>query len=498
MKVLLVSPLYPDTFWSGKHALKYTAIKALIPPMGLLTVAAMLPPEWDERLVDMNVEPLMAEHLDWADMVFISAMTIQAESAAEVIRRCQAHGKLVVAGGPHFSTEEKSVPGVDHVLLGEVEETLPLFVSDLAQGRAKEVYRPQGLPDITRTPPPLWHLLNLADYRTMPVQFSRGCPFDCEFCQVTALFGRKPRFKTNEQVLTELERLYKAGWRGLVFFVDDNLIGHKKKAKALLRRLAEWQIERGRPFVLMTQASVDMVDDPDLLDLMARAGFRYVFLGLETPAAASLKECDKRQNQNRDLVAAVKTIHAQGIEVMGGFIIGFDADPPTIFDDQVRFIEEAAIPTAMVGLLSVPPGTRLHARMKKEGRLRGMPSGDNMDLEALNFEPIMGRAPLIAGYKEVLKRLYEPEAYYRRVAAFLDQYRPNPHLPSQKPSGDEVKAFFKILWLLGFQKPGRRAFWRFLARVIARHLALFPDAVNLAISGHHYWTVSRRVIAQTG
>ncbi|MFH1034405.1 MAG: B12-binding domain-containing radical SAM protein [Pseudomonadota bacterium] len=498
MKALLVYPGYPDTFWSFRYALRFVRPKAAFPPLGLLTVAAMLPGQWDKKVVDLNVEPLRDEHLRWADLVFISAMVVQRASTQEVLERCQALGRPVVGGGPLFTHLRRELKGVEHVIAGEAEANLPAFLADLAAGRPKALYQGQGFPDLATTPIPSWELIDLANYRSMSVQFSRGCPFDCDFCDVVALFGRKPRLKTPEQVLAELQGLYRLGWRGTVMMVDDNFIGHQARTKALLARVKQWQDQRQRPFAFLTQASVNLADDPEMLTLMAGANFTEVFLGLETPAAASLQECHKRQNQGRDLLEAVRTIQGYGLEVMGGFIVGFDADPPTIFRDQVRFIKEAAIPTAMVGLLSLMPGTRLWERMAGQDRLLGLPTGDNaMDERALNFLPKMGVASLLEGYRYILDRLYEPRAYYRRVLTFLRrrgtalQRRVRPR---RRFSRADLAAGARILWRLGFLDRSRLSFWGFLARVGLRRPAGIAEAMGFAATGYHLRMVTRRFL----
>jgi radical SAM superfamily enzyme YgiQ (UPF0313 family) len=494
MNTLLVYPAYRDTFWSFRHALTFITAKAAFPPLGLLTVAAMLPAEWIKRLVDMNVEPLSEEHADWADIVFLSAMAVQSRSFDEAVRFFRERGVRVVAGGPHVSHRHAHIRAVDHMVAGEAEEVLPRVIEDLAQNRARPLYPAERFPDLARTPVPLWDLLDLDNYTSMGVQLSRGCPFECDFCDVVTLFGRRPRYKEIPQLMTELDDLYHAGWRGNVMFVDDNFIGNRKKAKDLLLTLVQWQADKGYPFFFVTQASINLADDAELLSLMAQADFKQVFVGIETPSQKSLSECNKKQNLNRDIVSAVKTIQSYGLEVMGGFIVGFDADPPSIFEDQVRLIEEAAIPNAMVGLLSVMEGTRLWDRMRKEGRLLGFPTGDNiMSLEALNFEPKMGRETLITGYQNVLERLYESRAFYGRVLRFFKIHRPNSNAPRRRPTGREVAAFFRILWGLGFKDPNRLEFWRFLTAVIVRRYD-FAMAVNFAAYGYHFRVINRRFL----
>jgi len=339
MKILLVYPQYPDTFWSFKHALKFVSKKAAFPPLGLLTVAAMLPGEWEKKLVDMNVTRLTDDDIKWADYVFISAMVVQQNSVKEVITRCKGLNTRIVAGGPLFTTGYEDFDRVDHFVLGEAEVTLPLFLEDLEKGRARHVYASDTRPEISKTPIPLWSLINMKVYSSMNVQYSRGCPFNCEFCDIILLNGHKPRTKDREQLLAELEELYRRGWRDSVFIVDDNFIGNKKKLKLeILPAIIEWRKGKKYPFPLFTESSINLADDEELMKLMVAAGFNTVFIGIETPNEESLVECAKLQNQNRDLVASVKKIQNYGMEVQGGFIVGFDSDPPNIFKDQINFI----------------------------------------------------------------------------------------------------------------------------------------------------------------
>jgi len=498
VNVLLVYPAYPSTFWSFKHALRFVRAKAAYPPLGLLTVAAMLPDQWPARVVDLNVDPLTDLDLDWADLVLISAMMIQKESADAVVDRCRAKGVRTVAGGPLYTHLHQEIQGVDHLIVGEAEEIMPVFLEDLARGEAQPVYQAGGHPNLGSSPAPRWDLVEPRNYRSMSVQFSRGCPFDCEFCDIVKLFGRKPRLKSPAQVLLELDNLHRLGWQGNLMIVDDNFIGQKAKTKELLREIIAWQRSHHQPFNFITQASVNLADDPELLSLMAQANFDQVFLGIETPAPDSLRECHKHQNRNRDLVAAVKTIQSYGLEVMGGFIVGFDADSPSIFKDQINFIQRSGIPTAMIGLLSVIPGTRLHERVKKEGRLLGLPTGDSiMDLGGLNFIPKMGREQLIAGYRQVLSRLYEPRAYYRRVRDFLKQSGKIkvPRLPFHRPiSRADLAAALRVLWRLGIRARGRRAFWRFLTMISLTRPAKLPQAMNLAATGYHLRLTANRFV----
>jgi radical SAM superfamily enzyme YgiQ (UPF0313 family) len=489
MKALLIYPESPETFWTLQHAIKFLGVKACSPPLALLTVAAMLPRDWAKKLVDLNVEPLTDEHLAWADMAFISALTIQSKSADAVIRLCRAAGVKVCAGGVHFSTPEAPFEVVDHLFIGEAEETLPVFLADLAQGKALPEYRASRFPDLSCSPVPAWDLLDPSKYANMLLQVCRGCPHDCEFCQVIAQYGRYPRYKSSDQILAELQGIHDVGWRGVLTFADDNFICHHGKAKNILRAVGRWQAEHGYPMLFVAQASIELVDDPEILELMAQAGFVGLFLGIETPEPASLKECNKHQNLNRDLVAAVRTIQAHGMEVIGGFIVGFDSDTPNVFAHQADFIEEAAIPTAMVNLLAAAPGSRLFTRLESEGRLvaDGVGDGDTaMNAGSLNFIPKMGREALLDGYKALLGRLFAHEPYYQRVLTFLKHHRPNPHIPVRLPTNRDVIAMGKIIFALGVKEPGRRAFWSFLGRLVLHHLQQFPIGITLAASGYHF------------
>ena len=363
MNVLLIYPKFPDTFWSFNYALNFIRKKAAYPPLGLLTVAAMLPDEFQRRLVDVNVNGLTDDDLSWADIAFIGAMAVQRDSAKQIISRCKAMGLKVVAGGPLFTAEPDAFEEVDHRVLDEAELTLPSFLEDLKNGHLKKNYRASGFCDLHHTPSPVWDLIDMKNYASMSIQFSRGCPFNCDFCNVTVLFGHKPRLKSAQQVIAELDRLYDAGWRSNIFFVDDNFIGNKRYLKTrLLPALIEWRQDK-KGCVFFTEASINLADDADLLDLMVKAGFDSVFIGIESPNDASLTECQKIQNKNRDLINDVKIIQRAGLQVQGGFIVGFDSDTTSTFQQMIDFIQNSGIVTAMVGLLQAPPGTRLFDRL---------------------------------------------------------------------------------------------------------------------------------------
>lgn len=440
MKTLLIYPEFPDTFWSFKHALKFIHKKAAFPPLGLLTLGAMLPKEWSTRLIDLNVKPVTEKDLAWADAAFISAMSVQRDSAHQIIARCKAGGLKVVAGGPLFTSEYEKFDQVDHFVLNEAELTLPLFLADLERGFAKPVYKTSEFSDITATPAPLWELADMKRYAAMNIQFSRGCPFDCDFCNVTVLFGHRPRIKSSGQVIAELDTLYGLGWRGQVFFVDDNFIGNKRYLKTqLLPALVEWRKDK-KGIRFNTEASVNLADDRQLMEMMVQAGFDTVFIGIETPDEESLAECNKKQNKNRDLIESVKRIQRAGLQVQGGFIVGFDSDTQSIFQRQIDFIQKSGIVTAMVGLLQAPVGTRLYERLKQEGRLLGNTSGDNVD-GTTNIITRMDLDTLREGYRNIMLHIYSRKHYYRRVKTFLREYKaPKIKIPLDYQS---ILAFFR-------------------------------------------------------
>jgi radical SAM superfamily enzyme YgiQ (UPF0313 family) len=484
MRVLLVYPEFPDTYWSFRHALSFDGKRSAFPPLGLLTVSAMLPGTWERRLVDMNVRPLKASDVEWADMVFASAMIIQKESLRHVVEMSKARGKRVVVGGPYVSTSAEEMPDADHIFVGEAETTLPEFLSDLERGETKRFYRADARPALNLTPVPDFRLAELDRYRAMPVQYSRGCPFSCEFCDIIEIYGRVPRTKSNEQVLAELDALRELGWRGLVFIVDDNFIGNKRNVRKLLPALVEWSERHGRPFSFITEASVNLAEDDALLELMRRANFRRVFLGIETPVEESLKEAQKGQNTRRDLLESVRKIQSYGMEVMAGFIVGFDNDPEDIFERQIEFIRESAIPLAMVGLLTALPDTQLWRRLKREGRLLRESSGNNTE-GSLNFVPRMDAAHLVEGYREILRTIYSPAEYYQRALDCLSRLTEGPEPRRSSLLGDAA-AFARIVLALGVRDRERAEFWRYLRRAIVSHRRNFAHAVTLAAMGYHF------------
>ena len=493
MNILLVYPHYPDTFWSFRYALNFIGKKASFPPLGLLTVAAMLPGAWNKRLIDLNVRSLTESDLRWANFVFISAMDIQRKSAQEIIARCRLLGVKSVAGGPLFTSCPEDFPEVDHLVLGEAECTLPRFLDDLEKGTAQRLYVDEQKADLLDTPAPLWDLIDTRNYAAMNIQYSRGCPFDCEFCDITAMFGHKPRTKELPQLIAELDSLRTHGWVGAVFIVDDNFIGDRGKLKReVLPGLIDWMEQNGRPFYFYTEASIDLAGDARLMELMVRAGFQEVFIGIETPCEECLLEAGKVQNRNRDLLAAVRSIQHSGLQVHGGFIVGFDSDPPSIFDMQIRFIQESGIVTAMVGLLSALRGTRLYKRLEKEGRLLGTTTGNNTD-GTLNFTPRMEKKTLIRGYQAILDTIYAPRNYYQRVMRLFEAYRPL-QLGKFHLQPGYIGALFKAILFLGVLGRERLYFWKLFFWSLFRKPRLFPLAITYAIYGFHFRKVAEQII----
>lgn len=488
MNILLVYPEFPDTFWSFKHALRFVHKRASSPPLGLVTIAAMLPATWQRRLIDLNVRPLKDSDLKWADMVLISAMVVQRESTHEVIHRCKAARKTIVAGGPLFTGEYEEFPEVDHFILNEGEITLPPFLRDWNEGKAEHIYRTEDYADLAQTPVPQWNLIDLRCYDSLSIQYSRGCPFNCDFCNITAMLGHHPRTKSADQIIAELDAMYTLGWRRNIFFVDDNFIGNKRQLKEeVLPALIEWRKGKvGCNF--LTEASINLADDEELMALMTAAGFVSVFVGIETPDEESLTECHKSQNKNRDLIASVKRLQQRGLQVMGGFIVGFDSDTPSIFHRQIEFIQKSGIVTAMVGLLQAPYGTQLYDRLEKEGRLVKEMSGNNAD-GSTNIVPMMNADLLNEGYREIIRDIYSPKLFYERVRTFLTEYNPpkvTVHIEAQ-----EVAALFRSIWRLGIMGKARREYWRLFFWALFKQPSKFSLAITFTIYGFHFQQVSR-------
>jgi Fe-S oxidoreductase len=491
MKILLVYPEFPDTYWSFRHALTFEGKQAAFPPLGLMTISAMLPDSWERRLVDMNVGELTAADIEWADMVFASAMIVQNESLEDVVRQARALGKPVVVGGPYVSTSSERMPDADHIFIGEAETTLPEFINDLELGIARKIYKADERPSLLNTPIPDFSIIDLEKYSAMNVQYSRGCPFQCEFCDIIEIYGRVPRTKSNPQMLAELDALKTAGWRGLVFIVDDNFIGNKKNVRLFMPDLIEWSRVNESPFSFITEASVNLAEDDALLQSMEDAGFRRVFLGIETPVEESLKEAQKGQNTRRDLLESVQKIQSYGMEVMAGFIVGFDNDPEDIFERQINFIQESAIPLAMVGLLTALPDTQLWRRLEKEGRLVEMASGNNTDC-TINFVPKMNHDRLVEGYKTILRTIYNPREYYQRALDCLSRFHQNRIEPRHATIIGDVKSLVRILFALGIRDSERRSFWKYCFDVIRFYPREIAHGLTLAAMGYHFRQITEK------
>ena len=478
--------------------LKFISKKAAVPPLGLITVSAMLPDDWEKRLVDLNIEKLRDKDLEWADYVFISAMYVQKKSVDEILERCKAYPLKVVAGGPLFTQEYQHYPQIDHFVLNEGEITLPLFLDDLQNRNGiRRVYRTTEFADLSRSPLPDYHLLKQGEYAFMSLQVSRGCPFACDFCEITTLLGHKVRMKSNEQVLNELDTLYRLNWRGSVSVVDDNLIGNKKVMKnELLPAMIDWMQAHDHPFKFSAQTSINLADDDGLLAQMRDAGFTSTFIGIETPVEESLQYCNKVQNENRNLLENVKQIQQAGLAVSGGFIVGFDSDTPSVFQRQIDFIQNSGIVSAMVGLLNAPKHTRLYQQLEKEKRLIPDPSGNNTD-STMNFIPKMDHAELLEGYHHIIQSIYMVKPYYRRIKEFLMNYRPV-KLGKGQLNFTSIRAFLKSVFVLGVFDSGRFEYWKFVAWTLIRKPNLFVNALTLAVYGYHYRTVYglRRVKGQ--
>lgn len=492
MNILLVYPEFPDTFWSFKHALKFVRKKASSPPLGLLTVAAMLPKTWSFKLIDLNTTNLSKEDIAWADYVFLSGMVVQRDSARQVIRTCTDAGVPIVAGGPLFSGEYEAHPEVAHFVLNEAEITLPLFLADLQSGRKPQhVYQTDQFPELDQTPMPRWDLVDFGQYATMDIQFSRGCPYDCEFCNITALLGRRPRTKSAKQLVAELDYLASLGWQGSIFFVDDNFIGNKRLLKEeILPALIDWR-QGKKGFGFSTEVSINLADDTELMELMVAAGFQTVFVGIETVEDSSLEECNKFQNKGRNLIESVKRIQRAGMQVQGGFIVGFDNDPPSIFKKQIEFIQQSGIVSAMVGLLQAPYGTKLYKRLQDEGRIIPQMSGNNAD-GSTNIIPQMELDTLLAGYRQILKEIYSPKMYYERVITFLKEYQPS--TLRGRLTSEDILALLRSIYHLGLRGVERIQYWKLWFWVMFNKPRLFPQAITFAIYGYHFRQVSEQAI----
>jgi len=495
MNALLIYPEFPETYWSFKHALKFVGKRAAQPPLGLMTVAALLPKHWNKRLVDINVERLRDRDLDWADVALISAMHIQKDALLATLERCRAIGLRTVVGGPIASSLSPEEINADHLVIGEAESLVAALAQDLEQGTAKSVYQAAERPDLETSPLPDLSVIKMKRYSTMTVQYSRGCPFNCEFCDIIEIYGRRPRTKAVRQVILELDQLHAAGWREAVFIVDDNFIGSKARAKELCVALAKWRQQHRTAFDFVTEASLNLADDPELMQLMKDAGFVSVFLGIETPDEPGLIASNKLQNTRRSLLDSVALIQSYGMQVMGGFILGFDTDREDIFDRMTEFIQKSGIPVAMVGLLQAMPGTQLFRRLWREGRILHTDAGDNTSI-SLNFLPRMNAAKLVEGYRSVLKQIYSYEAYYDRVKLYLSRIQPTSgerRFKQRWITRANARALVTSIIRQGVFGSQRWSYWKFLATAATRYRHSFGTAMTLAVMGYHFQVITRKL-----
>lgn len=494
MKVLFIYPKYPDSFWTFDFGLKIIKRKAAYTPLGLLTVAAMMPEEWEKKLIDMNVRPLEEEDIIWADIVMISAVLIQKESVHLVVKRLKQAGKKIIAGGPLFNYYHKDYPEIDHFVLGELELLLPRFIKDIENDCIKNYYEAEEKPELSLTPPPAWELINIFDYASMSIQYSRGCPYDCDFCDIMLLYGKKPRTKSSEQFLGELTKLYNLGWRGSVFVVDDNFLCNRRKVKILLKDLIQWQKEHNYPFYFVTQASIDIADDEELLTLLRESFFTYVFIGFESTDIDCLKECGKYNNTMRNYREVVETVHKHGMQAVGGFIIGFDNDKKDIFQQLIDIIQKTGLTQAIIGFLNAVPNTKLWLRLKKEGRLLEDLTGTSTD-GTINFRPIMDLKKLRQGYCRVIETIYTRANYYKRMDEFLKDY--NPH-PQSTASFNVIGALFRTIWYVGVVSPSRKYFWKLVFKTMFKKFKALPEILHMTVAGEHFMSFAKDVVAKVG
>ena len=488
MRVLLVYPRFPKSFWSFEEAIALVGRKAFLPPLGLITVAAILPQEWEFKLVDCNVREVTTDEWEWADLVILSAMIVQKEDFNTQIQTAKQYGKPVAVGGPYATAlpHEAEATGADYLVLDEGEITLPMFVEALERGETSGKFRADEKPDVTQTPIPRYDLLELEAYDNMSAQFSRGCPFQCEFCDIIVLYGRKPRTKTPAQLIAELDRLYELGWRRSIFVVDDNFIGNKRNVKLLLRELKVWMAEKNYPFTLNTEASVDLAQDPELMDLMVEANFNSVFLGIETPDEDSLVLTKKHQNTRDPLSEAVKTIMRHGLRVTAGFIIGFDGEKPQAGDRIIEFVENTSITLAMFSMLQALPDTALWHRLQKEGRM--LDQGANINQTTLmNFTPTRPIEEIATEYVRAFWELYDPQNYLDRA---YNQYlmigEPKHDRPSRKIDRTTLRAMLLIFWRQGIVRKTRWTFWRYLFHMYRAKPKLWGSYLSMCALGEHF------------
>jgi radical SAM superfamily enzyme YgiQ (UPF0313 family) len=485
MKILCVSPAFPETYWGHERALRLIGKRAILPPLGLLTVAALLPPDWEVRLCDMNVRPLEDADLEWADVLFLTGMLVQRPSMLEVAKRGRAMGKCIVAGGPHATaTPDALAPFVDCIVVGEAEDLItPLCTALLADRSALPArFVAAERPDIKRLPPPRYDLLDVSAYNSIGVQWGRGCPFHCEFCDIVELFGRRPRTKEPGQFCRELDAVLATGFRGSLFVVDDNFVGNRKETLGLLGPLGAWMRAHGFPFQIFTEASIDLASRDDLIAGMIAAGFDFVFVGIETPSPAALRETHKTQNLAVDLNQAIDKLIRSGLDVAAGFIMGFDADDAAALERQREWVLRSPIPQAMMGILTALPGTQLERRLTREGRLLDRASGETFG--RANFKTSLPESTLLQTYRAALEQIYRPEEYFARCLRAL-RLRPRTDSHISLPLRHALACVLRSVWQQGVRGKYRTAYWRFLGQVIRHAPRRFARAISLAIAGEH-------------
>ncbi|MEB3293104.1 MAG: DUF4070 domain-containing protein [Synechococcales bacterium] len=500
MRALLIYPQFPKTFWSFEKILELVDRKVLLPPLGLVTVAAILPQTWEFKLVDCNIREVTAAEWEWAELVIVSAMIVQKPDFFTQIQKAKQLGKPVAVGGPYPTSmpEDAIAAGADYLVLDEGEITLPMFVEALERGDRSGTFRaPNGeKPDVTITPVPRYDLLDLDSYDSMSVQFSRGCPFQCEFCDIIVLYGRKPRTKTPEQLLKELQFLYELGWRRSVFMVDDNFIGNKRNVKLLLKALKTWMVEHDYPFHFHTEASLDLAQDAELMQMMVESNFNAVFLGIETPDTDSLQLTQKYQNTRHSLVEEVQAINRAGLRIMAGFIIGFDGERKGAGDRIIQFVEQTAIPTAMFGVLQALPNTALWHRLEKEGRLVNHNSDGNQ-MMLMNFIPTRPIGDIAQEYIQAFVTLYEPKRFLDRVYRHFLIMAPPTHQEKFKMlSGVEIRALFTLIWRQGIKRETRWMFWHHLWGILQQNPAVWTQYLTTCAHAEHFIEYRKLVRSQ--
>ena len=497
VNALMVWPRFPPSFWGFEGVLEMLPERSMTPPLGLITVAALCPPSWNLRLIDHNFEELRDEDLLWADLVMVSAMHAQRVDCRAVLARARSLGRRTFIGGPWASSEPELLSSLaDHVLAGEAEEVFADIAASLERGGSRGLYRVADKPDVSHSPMPRFDLLRLDKYTSMPVQFSRGCPFQCEFCDIITIYGRRPRTKTSAQLISELDTLRALGWRNEVFIVDDNFIGNSRQALQLARDLTAWQARHGHPFSFYTEASIDLADNPELLAAMVEANFMYVFIGIETPSAEALKGSRKFQNLRKNNVEQIHLIQQSGLWVLGGFIVGFDSDDESIFERQTEFIERTAIAWAMAGVLQAPPTTALYDRLKREGRLFE-DSEATSNFSPPNFRTNMPTTVLLRGLSKLLVGLYEPKSFFARALRSLELWRPKAtQRPPELPLSYNLRVLFASMWKQGVRSSYRRAYWHYLGSLVwrwSRQPAKMWLGFMILLSAHHFVIYARQV-----